>query len=281
MAEHRFDTLTQRCLSAAVLIPAALAAVWGGGVWLGGLALAAAALMAKEWIEMGLAAGGGEDPWPARPDNAAVAIMGAVFLAAMAATLGRPLAALAIAGGGTVLVAMLGRLRRGTGGAILALGVPYIVIPITALIWLRGEGATGMRTVVWVLALVWATDIGAYLAGKLIGGPKLAPAVSPGKTWSGLAGGAAAAAAVGLGAGLSALAPLSLRFVALGIAVSLVAQAGDLLESRIKRHFDVKDSGTIIPGHGGVLDRVDGLLTAFPFVAAMQLWSGSGDIIWT
>ena len=119
--------------------------------------------------------------------------------------------------------------------------------------------------VFWLLAVVWATDIGAYFAGRGIGGPKLAPSISPNKTWAGLIGGALSAGLVGtLAAGLTD-SDATLLVVG-GMILAVVAQGGDLLESWCKRHFGVKDSSHIIPGHGGILDRVDGLLAVLPVV---------------
>ena len=162
----------------------------------------------------------------------------------------------------------------------LAVGAIYIALPCIALIWLRSDAAVGRQTIFWLFAVVWATDIGAYFAGRGIGGPKLAPRISPGKTWAGLFGGVVCAALVGAATALlldlSRTAPLIL----LSALLALVAQAGDLLESTVKRRFDAKDSGSLIPGHGGVLDRRDGLLTAAPAVAVLNLIAGQGVLTW-
>lgn len=280
VAEAKFDAFTLRCLSALVLIPVALGAIWAGGVWLAALLLAVAGLMAKEWVDLCLSRGVPTPPWTASPNPAAVVFMGAIASAAVAATLGHFLPAFIIIACGGVAVAALTGVKRRTDDVILIFGLAYITIPIMAVTWLANDIVHGMEILFWVLAVVWVTDIGAYFVGNLFGGPKLAPSVSPGKTWSGLFGGLTAAAGLAAVAGGMGLAPLNGRFVMLSILVSLVAQGGDLLESRLKRHFEVKDTGTIIPGHGGVLDRVDGLLTAFPFVACIQLWAGNGGIIW-
>jgi phosphatidate cytidylyltransferase len=131
------------------------------------------------------------------------------------------------------------------------------------------------------LALVWATDTAAYIAGRGIGGPRLAPRISPNKTWAGLAGGVVGAALVGLVASLLRDAPADVglpgemwRLVALSGVLALVEQAGDLVESAVKRHFGVKDSGNLIPGHGGVLDRVDGLIAVSLAVAGLSALAG-------
>jgi phosphatidate cytidylyltransferase len=280
VASRDINPLARRVLSAAVLIPLALAAVWAGGGWFAALLLAAAGLMAKEWVDICYSREGGSGPWTARPETAAVVFICAVILAAIAATLDRYAAAFFIAVAGLVAVGALAGTRLKGDGIVLALGVPYIVAPVAAAAWIADGPEHGARALFWVLATVWATDIGAFFAGRLIGGPRLAPTISPAKTWSGLFGGLTAAAMVAAGAGIAGLIPLSAGFLALGVGVSLVAQLGDLIESKFKRHFQVKDSGTLIPGHGGVLDRLDSLLTALPFFAAVQLSFGNGASLW-
>ena len=149
--------------------------------------------------------------------------------------------------------------------ALRWVGPIYIAPAILALLWLRGL-PDGLRWVAFLAAVVWSGDIGAYLVGRLVGGPRLAPSISPGKTWSGAAGGTACAVLAGvLAASGHAVAALP------ALVLSLAAQAGDLLESALKRHFGVKDSGRIIPGHGGLLDRLDGVLTAAPLAALLAL----------
>lgn len=151
----------------------------------------------------------------------------------------------------------------GSGQAQLSgAGVLYTGLPVVALGWLRGDEPLGFLAALFLLTIVAATDIAAYAAGRLIGGPKLWPAVSPNKTWSGLAGGIVSAGIVG------ALFPLlfgsgSVGWLAvLALVLAAIAQAGDLLESALKRQFGVKDAGHALPGHGGFMDRMDGLVTA-------------------
>lgn len=280
MASPDVSAFTKRCLSSAVLVPVVLGAIWAGGGWYAGLLLAAAGLMAKEWVDICFVRDGDEGPWAARPNGAAVAFMGFVTLASIAATLGHYSAAFMIAIAGLVAVGVLRGPENRADSIILALGVLYISLPIIAAAWIERDTGDGVRTLFWVLATVWATDIAAYLTGRWLGGPRLAPRISPAKTWSGFLGGLAGAALVSALAGGLGLMPLGVGLIGLGLAVSLVAQAGDLLESLFKRHFDVKDSGTIIPGHGGVLDRVDSLLTALPFVAAVQVMLANGETLW-
>lgn len=155
----------------------------------------------------------------------------------------------------------------------LALGVIYCGLPILALLLIRRQHAPGpdlapylgLVWTLWALALVWATDIGAYFAGRAIGGPKLAPKLSPNKTWAGLIGGVALASI--LAAAMHRAYGLPWRLTLATPALAVVAQAGDLYESWLKRRAGVKDSGDLIPGHGGVLDRLDGLVPVAPIAA--------------
>ncbi len=167
---------------------------------------------------------------------------------------------------------------RARTGALLA-GIPYLVPGLVALPWLRADDVAGRGNVLFVLMLVWASDIGAYAAGRLIGGPKLAPAISPGKTWSGALGGLVAATSVAwFFSGIPSLPPG--RGLLIAACLGIASQAGDLLESAIKRHFGVKDSGRLIPGHGGLLDRIDGLLAAAPAAALVAAYFGRGVVLW-
>lgn len=156
----------------------------------------------------------------------------------------------------------------------VAAGLFYIGLPCVALIWLREQPLHGRHIVFWLFCVVWATDTGAYFAGRAIGGPKLIPSISPNKTWAGLLGGMASASLIG---GLvAAINPVLPAFALAGFAslVAIVSQAGDFTESGIKRSFGLKDASHLIPGHGGVLDRLDGLLFAAPFVAICDLLLG-------
>jgi phosphatidate cytidylyltransferase len=167
----------------------------------------------------------------------------------------------------------------------LAVGLAYCGLAIAALGWLRMDAATGRTILLFLLFVVWSSDVGAYVAGRLIGGRKLAPSISPGKTWSGAAGGLAAAIMVGIVGALlwrGPIFPAILAAAALGIA----SQLGDLLESGAKRRFGVKDSGKLIPGHGGLLDRLDGLMAAallaggWILVAGLGWMTGQGAAAW-
>lgn len=165
------------------------------------------------------------------------------------------------------------------------MGLFYVSLPTISLLTLRQDQIYGFEAVLYVFLVVWATDTAAYFAGRYFGGKKLAPAISPGKTWSGAIGGTFAGLLTG------ALLAISLNsepviLALIGLLLSVVAQAGDLAESAIKRHFGVKDSGNLIPGHGGVLDRLDGIVTAS--VAAALIGGlhnfaspGQGLLIWS
>lgn len=158
--------------------------------------------------------------------------------------------------------------------ALLPAALFYIGPSVLALIWLR-TGPSGLADMLLVLLVVWASDIAAYVVGRWIGGAKLAPTISPGKTRSGAVGGLLGAAIVAIGMAMSSGGAIaSLLLVCL--ILSVVSQAGDLMESAIKRHFGVKDSGWLVPGHGGLFDRLDGVLVVAPAAAALALVLGRG-----
>ena len=139
-----------------------------------------------------------------------------------------------------------------------------------SVVWLRD--VYGWQAVIWILTIIWSMDIGAYFAGKTIGGPKLAPKLSPKKTWAGLIGGMLTATLMSFLVGSWLAVGAIVMLLITGLVFALWSQVGDLIESRIKRHFGVKDSGQIIPGHGGVLDRIDSLIFTLPVLALGLLW---------
>jgi phosphatidate cytidylyltransferase len=181
-------------------------------------------------------------------------------------------AAWIVLGAGAVVVLVSARLR-GAQGLWHAAGVFYIGVPALLLVALRASGARGAWIIAGFLLIVWATDTGALIAGNLVGGRKLWPRLSPNKTWSGTLGGIAAAMAIEA-IYIGALGGEALVAVAYAIAVATVAHGGDLLESAVKRRFSVKDSGGLIPGHGGVLDRIDSALAASTVVGFCVLVAG-------
>jgi len=161
----------------------------------------------------------------------------------------------------------------------MVVGAFYICVPAGILIWLRADAMAGMITIMWLFAVVWSADIAAYISGRAIGGPKLAPRISPKKTWAGFIGGVSFATVI---AGAFAVywdeAPLTLALW--GAVVAIASQAGDLLESAIKRRFDIKDSSQLIPGHGGVLDRVDALVAGAVAIGILKFTLGRSVMPW-
>ena len=269
----RWRNLPQRAVTAVCFGGLVLAAIWlGPGVFAALLALGAA-LLSWEWVHLN----GG------RIRSAAGAVVPAtVLLGGALGVVGWFLAGFGVLVVGFCVVWALARAAGGREVAAtwLASGVLYIGVGGLSLIALRGADGAGQASVLFLFLVVWASDVGAYALGRAVGGPKLAPGISPGKTWSGAAGGLVSAMMAGLG--LSAvLAPAGVLSPLLAAAMLGVAsQAGDLLESGIKRHFRVKDSSHLLPGHGGAFDRLDGVLAAAPVAAMLALATGPGRVIW-
>lgn len=246
---------------------AALALVVLGALWVGVLPFAivvgiVGVLVAWEWGRIVRSAG----------------VDAILIVQSMAVAAGALLSAWSLAGLGLILVLVAAiisaLLAFGERGHMAAMGALYAGLPAVALVWFY-HGATGFVAVLFLLLAVWATDTGAYFAGRLIGGPKLLPRISPNKTWSGLAGGIIAGCVVGLV--LALVRPeLSVPYMmAAGAVLAVVSQAGDLLESALKREYGVKDASMLIPGHGGFMDRVDGLTAA---VIAAAIYAVAVDI---
>jgi phosphatidate cytidylyltransferase len=268
------------------LLPALRLRVASGAI-LAGVALAGL-FSGREAFEIMIAIGGAVLAWEwtrlvgrGRFGSTGCAVAGASLAAGAAAAVAKPGIGLLLCVAGAALVFAFARTGGRDHPKWLAVGPLYIGVPIVALIWLRGDDRAGLETILWLMGCVWATDTGAYFFGRGIGGPKLAPALSPNKTWAGLLGGIACAAAVAFPAAWfapqgPAIGPLALA----GAVLAVVAQGGDLLESHVKRRFGAKDSGTLIPGHGGLFDRVDGLLTAAAAFALFQLVTGGTILAW-
>ena len=255
--------LLKRIISAAVLAPLILLDIYIGGLWFDLLVALAAGLMGWEWSRMCL---GGQVGWPGAMVIAALVVPALLYLVSPTAV------APAVLLSGAVLAAGAAAAKFRLRDPILLLGTVYIGIACLAFLWLRNVPEEGRNLVFWLLGVVWATDIGAYFAGRGIGGPKLAPGISPNKTWAGLIGGVLSAGLVGILAA-ALLDRAAVLLVLGGMVLAIVAQGGDLLESWCKRRFGVKDSSHIIPGHGGILDRVDGLLAVLP-VTFLYFWAG-------
>lgn len=253
MSQKQRSNLQQRVLSGVVLIVLALGLTFAGGVWFRLLATAISGAVLYEWLTMTSAA------QPASNRFLAAGFLAILLLLLLA---GQPASFLLPLLVGAVLVTVAHSVRVGAGYWPSG-GLAYAGLLGIALSGLRGDAMAGLQAILFLFAVVWATDILAYFVGRSVGGPKLAPAISPGKTWSGALGGTIAAVLAGLGLAYGLASPLSLTaFAGLTLLLSVMSQMGDLFESWIKRRFGVKDSSNLIPGHGGVMDRVDGLATA-------------------
>jgi len=268
-ARSAFET---RVISAVVLVPVALALVYFGGWAMALFLLLAGSVMSFEWNRLTKL----EDQ---KGSFVAILIVQSLSLAASLAfaTMGQWTQALAAAFVGAVAAALI-QLPKGRSPFWPVMAVPYIFLPALALIWIR-MSPMGAQALVWLLVLIWAADIGGYAFGKTIGGWKLAPKISPNKTWAGTLGGLALAALVGLVAALILNPATISQFVTLSIVFGAVAQIGDLVESALKRRFGVKDISGFIPGHGGVMDRLDSLIFVVVFAALLGL-ANDGSVMW-
>jgi phosphatidate cytidylyltransferase len=269
-ADAKRSSLWPRILAAVVLVPAALGAVYLGGWVLAVWVVAAGVAMAVEWNAIVHRERMG---WRLGFHVAALAASQALV------ALGHANWALA----SILVVALVGNAvaqRREERGLWVVLGVLYIAVPCLALVWLRDQAPHGLGMVIWLFLVVWATDSAAYLAGSAVGGPKLAPDISPSKTWAG--------AVAGLAAGIAATIAFAqlfggtpdARLVAAGALLSLLTQCGDLAESSLKRSFGVKDASDLIPGHGGALDRLDGMIFATLGLAAYVAAANMSPLVW-
>ncbi len=263
----RFDwsNLGVRVLSATVLVPVVLGAIWADQPplnWLFLIMLAVAvALLAIEWAGMSA---------PLAPIRVAFVVALAVLTGLFIADTGATALAWAATSIGAVTAALIAR-GVAERPADAALGVIYIGVPGLCLIWLRSTDQ-GQWWTLMLFAITWSADIAAYAVGNALKGPKLWPRFSPNKTWSGFFGGLLAAMVTGALVAAQARFQLNLTAAAfVGLAGGLATMGGDLWESMLKRRFGVKDSGDLIPGHGGLLDRVDGLMFAVVIIAGARL----------
>ncbi len=269
----RFDwkNLSVRAASATILIGAVLGVIFGLGPW-GFLVMIAVgvALLSIEWGAMSAPQARGRVAV-----MVAVSVLTPVFLTYWSAFLWAWTALV-------VLAAASGLAARaiGLGARDVAYGVVYLAPPCMAMIWLR-DMPNPISWTILVFVVTWTADICAFAVGNALKGPKLSPRLSPNKTWSGFFGGLAGATLAAMVTAMiidrCCIARLSAPFAAaIGLAGGLATMAGDLWESMLKRHFGVKDSGDIIPGHGGLLDRVDGLMFAVLAIAAARLAHQAG-----
>ena len=260
-----------RAAAGVAMMIIALAAAWVGGFWFLIFWFVAAALVLWEWQTL---IGGGR--------LVGRLCVGALTLVAVSplALNGRPRIAVAALVVGSVLTGLAAEpvlSRRLWAGA----GVLYAGALLASPVLLRASPAYGLASILWLFAVVWGADIMAYFGGRLIGGPRLWPRVSPGKTWSGALVGVLSGALLGVIVAFFA-APSGTRFLLvlmLGLAAAMIEALGDLFESAIKRSFDVKDSSHLIPGHGGLMDRLDGFVAAAAFAAIVGWTRGEGEWI--
>lgn len=233
--------LVKRVVSAAVLAPLAIGAFMAGGFWWTGLLAILAGLMAVEWFRI--------------IGNISPTVWGVFFGGIFALFIKLSFASMAL----VALAAVPALYSQKRHKILCLLAGPAIALPLLSL---HGVGIASPLALLWLMLVIWATDAFAMLTGRTFGGPKLAPRLSPKKTWSGLGGGVAG----GLLATclLLVFTALPMYFLFWAPVFTILAQAGDLTESALKRHFSIKDSGHIIPGHGGVLDRMDSFLLTGP-----------------
>lgn len=249
---RQFSNLQLRVMSAAVLGVVVLALTWFGGLAFRLLAAAMGLAIMYEWSSI-----------LRPPADAAVKHLGLALLAValLVSVLAYPaetvLLLLLIA---VAIVFAFGAVRG--SGRETAVSLAYSGAAAVSLAFLRDGDESGLLAILFLFAVVWATDILAYFVGRRIGGPKLAPAISPGKTWSGAIGGAIGGVLGGIAVVVAADIGKGVLLAFIALLLSIVAQIGDLFESAIKRRHGAKDSSNIIPGHGGVMDRVDGLVAA-------------------
>ncbi len=262
---RQLSNLQLRVASAVVLAAVVLALTFLGGLAFRVLAALIAVAMLYEWTRMVRPRAGA--PLSYLPE-------GLIGLFAVALVAGLPAPVLWLSVATLLVVAAAAAMLRG-GAPWEPAGLAYAMLPAAALALLRGDDRAGLVAILFLFAVVWATDILAYFVGRAVGGPKLAPSISPGKTWSGAFGGALGGVAGGLVLLWAVGAPLAPGLALVALALSVVSQLGDLFESWVKRRFGAKDSSRLIPGHGGVLDRVDGLVAAAVALCLMG-WASAG-----
>ncbi len=245
--------LQLRVASAIVLIAVTLLLTWIGGVWFRFLCALIAAAVFYEWLHIAK-----ERSTPSERGLTALLMVVVSIVIVTGPGTGVGFATIFALTAIAIMSAPLLQSSRWN-----AAGLAYAGATMLALALLRGSDIEGLKTVIFLFVVVWSTDIMAYFVGRFIGGPKLAPAISPGKTWSGALGGTGSAVLLGMVVALAMETTLSAAALfALIVVLSAASQMGDLFESWLKRRFQVKDSGHLIPGHGGVMDRVDGLVAA-------------------
>ncbi len=243
---NKWADLGVRSASALVLAPVVVGAIWAGGMWFTAFALFLGVLLAFEWSSI---------VYPSNVRQFAIYALASICAGLFVIDFGIVRT--------TGLIAIFAAISIASSWQTLnkwkLLGVPYVALPIMALVVLHSDTQWGLYAILWCVIIVWSADILAYFAGRTIGGPKLAPTLSPKKTWAGM-GGAVAGAAMSSIAFSHFMDLPAWPLFGLAAVFAVVEQGGDILESALKRAHGVKDSSNLIPGHGGVLDRVDGLI---------------------
>lgn len=259
--------LIQRAVSGLLLAAIVVADVIVGGWSFSTLVAVCAVLMAIEWGRLATKR-------HRRPDLVPVIVVPTAAAAIAGILLGKLVAgwaAVAVIAGAALVLGAIAHHRRWPVGW-LAFGVLYVGLAPAILVWLRNATEDGLVFVLFLFAAVWAADTAAFFAGRAVGGPKLAPRLSPNKTWAGFGGGVLGAAVAGALMAWTFALPFVGGAAGLGAVLGAVAQGGDLFESWLKRRCGAKDSGRLIPGHGGVLDRLDGLIFATPAFALFAVF---------
>lgn len=261
MEKPKHSSIFKRVITALVLAPLTIVVIYFGAPYLNIMALVFGAMLAWEWAHM--------------VPNGNTPVYAVAYTVSLAASvlMNCPFAIGAVIVGATLFVwkKAAAESRRN----LLTLGVPYISVGIGSLVWLYN--AVGFETMLWFLLMVWFVDIGGYVVGVNLKGPKLAPKISPNKTWSGLIGGVLFSVLASVVFSLIFSSHVNWGFYALlGAVIAVIAQIGDLVESYIKRSLGLKDSSNLIPGHGGVFDRIDGLIFSAPLVV---LWFKFGLLL--
>ena len=277
--------LQKRILSAAVLLPLVIAAIYLGHPYFTVLIIVFAGVAAWEWARVaGSQRTSATMPFPIAQDRQwpPIAVASAMVIMTVVILVGSPTAwpvILCVVVGLTWL-ALGFYSREWRRIAWTVPGVIYVALAGASLILIRSDPDQGSAALLWIIALVVAADTGGYLVGRTVGGPKLAPRISPNKTWSGLGGAVLGAALAGLCTAFILNHTNVWMLTLISAVLGLLEQGGDLVESAFKRHFGVKDTSQIIPGHGGVLDRVDGLLAVAVAVLVINLWAGGSVLAW-
>lgn len=254
MEKSKTVAVMKRIVTSLILAPVVLSGVLLGSPFINILVLVCGAMLSWEWAKM--------------VPNKNNAVFSLIYLTslAVAVLVNDTFSILWIMCGGTALAWY--KARNEEHRKLLVLGVPYITLGLGSVIWLFN--CVGVPTTLWFVLAIWSVDIGGYLVGCSVKGPKLAPKISPNKTWSGLGGGIVFSVLVSVAyAYVIGNASACLAFGLLGALVAVIEQTGDLIESALKRYLGLKDSSNLIPGHGGIFDRIDGMIFTAPFVALL------------